>query len=301
VGCRIDAPVYVTFFMRIPLILATRFTQKSRSPAPQMSRIDENLHRILKDHGLTEYEIKTYLKLVFDGPATPFEISESVQIPYARVYGTLEGLEKRKWIRARPGRPVVYESNPPRSVAELELEQKQSEMVAFTNLMKQDLQAIYERREVVKNISLWVIHGGDKISEKIGEIVSTAKTRAYLQFATLIPKDVDDLRSSLKAARERGVSVKILSFVNPRFVDQKSLSLLSDNAEVGVIQEPNEESPKPYNVCAVDGRDTVLTYLWNIETPNEPGSRIAFRLSDEEFAGVMDRYFEYYWLKARRI
>jgi len=54
-----------------------------------MARIDENLHRILKDHGLTEYEIKTYLKLVFDGPATPFEISESVQIPYARVYGTL--------------------------------------------------------------------------------------------------------------------------------------------------------------------------------------------------------------------
>jgi sugar-specific transcriptional regulator TrmB len=266
-----------------------------------MSRIDENLHRILKDHGLTEYEIKTYLKLVFDGPATPFEISESVQIPYARVYGTLEGLEKRKWIRARPGRPVVYEANPPRSVAELELEQKQSEMVAFTNLMKQDLQAIYERREVVKNISLWVIHGGDKISDKIGEIVSTAKTRAYLQFATLIPKDVEDLRSSLKVARERGVSVKILSFVNPRFVDQKSLSLLSDEAEVGVIQEPNEESPKPYNVCAVDGRDTVLTYLWNLETPNEPGSRIAFRLTDEEFAGVMDRYFEYYWLKARRI
>src|SRR6266545_3667235 len=167
-----------------------------------MSRIDENLHRILKDHGLTEYEIKTYLKLVFDGPATPYEISESVQIPYARVYGTLEGLEKRKWIRARPGRPVVYESNPPRSVAELELEAKQSEMVAFTNLMKQDLQAIYERREVVKNISLWVIHGGDKISDKIGEIVSTAKTRAYLQFATLIPKDVEDLRSPLKVARD---------------------------------------------------------------------------------------------------
>ena len=293
--------MYVTYFSQIPLILATRFTQKSRSPNANMSRIDENLHRILKDHGLTEYEIKTYLKLVFDGPATPFEISESVQIPYARVYGTLEGLEKRKWIRARPGRPVVYESNPPRSVAELELEAKQSEMVAFTNLMKQDLQAIYERREVVKNISLWVIHGGDKISDKIGEIVSTAKTRAYLQFATLIAKDVEDLRSPLKTARERGVSVKILSFVNPRFVDQKSLSLLSDEAEVGVIQEPNEESPKPYNVCAVDGRDTVLTYLWNLETPNEPGSRIAFRLSDEEFAGVMDRYFEYYWLKARRI
>src|SRR5260370_6477811 len=118
-----------------------------------MSRIDENLHRILKDHEMTEYEIKTYLKLVFDGPATPFEISESVQIPYARVYGTLEGLEKRKWIRARPGRLVVYEANPPRSVAELELEQKQSDKVAFPNLMMRDIHAIYVRRESVTIIS----------------------------------------------------------------------------------------------------------------------------------------------------
>src|SRR5215472_17166883 len=174
------------------------------------SKIDENIHRILKDHGLTEYEIKTYLKLVFDGPATPYEISESVTIPYARVYGTLEGLEKKKWIRARPGRPVVYEASPPRGVAELELEQKRSEMEAFTNLMRLDLQAIYERREVVKHISLWVIHGGDKIGEKQSELVASAKTRAYLQLATVIPQDVEDLRSPIKAARERGVAVKIV-------------------------------------------------------------------------------------------
>jgi len=266
-----------------------------------LSRIDENLHRILKDHGLTEYEIKTYLKLIFDGPATPYEISESVKIPYARVYGTLEGLEKRKWIRARPGRPVIYESNPPRSVAELELEQKQSEMEAFTDLMRRDLQAIYERREVVKHISLWVIHGGDKIADKQSELIQSAKTRAYLQLATVIPQDVEDLRVPIKAARERGVAVKIVSFMNPRFVDQKSLTALSEQAEVGVIAEPSEESPRPVNVCSVDGRDSIVTYLWNLEMPSEAGSRIAFRLSDEEYAGVQERYFEYYWLKARRI
>ena len=266
-----------------------------------MSRIDENLHRILKDHGLTEYEIKTFLKLIFDGPATPYEVSESVSIPYARVYGTLEGLEKRKWIRARPGRPVVYEANPPRSVAELELDQKKSEMEAFTNLMRRDLQAIYERREVVKHISLWVIHGGDKISDKHTELISQAKTRAYLQLSILIPQEVEEFRTAIKAARERGVSVKIVSFVNSRFVDQKSLKTLAEDAEVGVIDQPSEESHKPFNVCAVDGRESLLTYLWNIETPSEPGSRIAFRLSDEEFAGVMERYFEYHWLKSRRI
>ena len=266
-----------------------------------MSKIDENLHRILKDHGLTEYEIKTYVKLIFDGPATPYEISESVNIPYARVYGTLEGLEKRKWIRARPGRPVIYEANPPRSVAELEMEQKQAEMESFTNLMRRDLQAIYERREVVKHISLWIIHGGDKISEKHTELITQAKTRVYLQLSTLIPQEVEELRSSVKTAREKGVAVKIMAFVHPRFVDQKGLKLLSEEGEVALIDQPSEEGQRLFNVCAIDGRETVLTYLWNLDTPSEPGSRIAFRLSDEEFAGVMERYFEYYWLKARRI
>ncbi len=266
-----------------------------------MSRIDENIHRILKDHGLTEYEIKTYLKLVFDGPATPYEISESVTIPYARVYGTLEGLENKKWIRARPGRPVVYEANPPRAVAELELEQKRSEMESFTNLMRLDLQAIYERREVVKHISLWVIHGGDKIAEKQSELVSQAKVRAYLQLSTLIPQEVEEFRSSVKAARERGVAVKIVSFVHPKYVDVKGLKILSEEVDVAVIEQPAEESHRPFNVLAVDGRETVLTYLWNLEAPSDPGSKIAFRMSDEEFAGVMERYFEYYWLKARRL
>jgi sugar-specific transcriptional regulator TrmB len=266
-----------------------------------VSRIDENLHRILKDHGLTEYEIKTYLKLIFDGPATPYEISESVAIPYARVYGTLEGLEKRRWIRARPGRPVVYEANPPRSVAELELEQKRSEMESFTNLMRLDLQAIYEKREVVKHISLWVIHGGDKIAEKQSELISQAKVRAYMQLSTLIPQEIREFQSSIKAARERGVNVKIVSFVHPRFVDQKGLKTLSEDAEVAVIDQVAEESHRPFNVLAVDGKETVLTYLWNLESPSDPGSKIAFRMSDEEFAGVMERYFEYYWLKARRI
>jgi sugar-specific transcriptional regulator TrmB len=174
-------------------------------------------------------------------------------------------------------------------------------MESFTNLMRLDLQAIYEKREVVKHISLWVIHGGDKISEKQSELISQAKVRAYLQLSTLIPQEIGEFQSAIKAARERGVSVKIVSFVHPRFVDQKGLKTLSEDAEVAIIDQVAEESHRPFNILAVDGKETVLTYLWNLETPSEPGSKIAFRMADEEFAGVMERYFEYYWLKARRI
>src|SRR5438552_7201943 len=127
-------------------------------------------------------------------------------------------------------------------------------MEAFTNLMRKDLQAIYERREVVKHISLWVIHGGDKIADKQNELIATAKTRAYLQLATIIPQDVEDLRAPIKAARERGVAVKIVSFLNRKLVVKKSLTALSEAPEAGIIKEPSEESPLPRKFCFVEGR-----------------------------------------------
>jgi len=45
----------------------------------------------------------------------------------------------------------------------------------------------------------------------------------------------------------------------------------------------------------------LLTFLWNLDSPSDPGARIAFRLADEEFAGVVERYFEYYWLRSKKL
>src|SRR5207237_8275015 len=101
----------------------------------------------------------------------------------------------------------------------LDVDQNQYEMEEFTNVLRKDLQAIYERREVVKHISLCVNHRGDKIADKQNELIATAKTRAYLQLATIIPQDVEDLRAQIKASRERGVAVKIVYFMHPKFVE----------------------------------------------------------------------------------
>src|SRR5207302_10988097 len=128
------------------------------------------------------------------------------------------------------------------------------EMQSLTCLIRKDHERMYEQRETLNHISLWVVHRGDKLSEKYNELISQAKSRAYLQLTTLIPQEVDDLRASMKFAREHGVSVKIVSFTNPRFIDAKSLSVLAEEAEVGVIEEPNPDSVRLMNICSVDGR-----------------------------------------------
>ena len=265
-----------------------------------MAKIDENVHRVLKDYGLTEYEIKAYLKLVFDGPATPYEISETAGIPYARVYGTLDDLEKRGWIETQPGRPVVYRAKPPRFVAELAVEKSKSFMDGFVSMMVRDLQSIYEKRETVKHIGLWVIHGGDKILDKHEEMISRAKSRIYFIASTMLLKEADELRNTIADAETRGVDTKIVFFSNPKYVEEEAIRLLARLSDVGVIDEV-EQAAKPFNIIVVDGRDVLLTFLWNLEAPSDIGSKIAFRITDEDLAGVLERYCEHYWIKTRKL
>ena len=264
-----------------------------------MTRIDENIHRALKDYGLTEYEIKAYLKLVSNGPATPYEISEAAGIPYARVYGTLEGLEKRGWIETQPGRPVIYRAKPPRSVAELAIERSKSFMDGFVSIMVRDLQSIYAKRETVKHIGLWVINGGDKILDKHEEMISRARSHIYFITSTLMFKEADALRKAIADAQTRGVDTKTVFFSNPKYVEEEAIGLLARLSDVGVIDEV-EQAAKPFNTVVVDGRDVLLTFLWNLEVPSDVGSKIAFRITDEDLAGVLERYCEHYWIKARK-
>lgn len=267
----------------------------------QMSQIDENIHRILREYGLTEYQIKAYLKLVIDGPATSYEISESVKIPYARVYGTLEELEGRGWIETQPGRPVVYRAKPPRYVAHTELDRRKVALEEFSNAMARDLQAIYERRETVKHINLWVVHGGDKILEKQDELLSHAKNHAFFLLASLTGPEAQALSKSLRTARERGVNARIACFDNPRFVEKKTLYLVKDDAETVAINDPSEDVGRPLNMIVADGREVMLSFLWNLDAPSDSASRIAFRVTDEDLAGVVERYCEYYFARGKKL
>ncbi|RLE45621.1 MAG: hypothetical protein DRJ31_11030, partial [Candidatus Methanomethylicota archaeon] len=68
----------------------------------------------LKSMGLTEYEAKAYLALLQKANMTAEQISNLSEVPLPRVYGVLEQLAIKGFIKILPGRPRKFEAIEPR-------------------------------------------------------------------------------------------------------------------------------------------------------------------------------------------
>ena len=89
--------------------------------------------------GLTEYEATALEQLLSLGRTTAPNLAEASGIPKARVYGVLESLSDRGFIKVVPGRPKEYQPKSPREIldrryAEGELSKEEYEQ------MKADLE-----------------------------------------------------------------------------------------------------------------------------------------------------------------
>ncbi|MEM4246256.1 MAG: helix-turn-helix domain-containing protein [Candidatus Bathyarchaeia archaeon] len=76
---------------------------------------DKRAQAILKSLGLTEYEARAYLALVAHRHLTAGELSAGAAIPLTRVYGVLDSLSEKGFVKMSPGRPRTYEATPPES------------------------------------------------------------------------------------------------------------------------------------------------------------------------------------------
>jgi len=74
--------------------------------------------------GLTEYEATALRKLLTLGRTTAPSLAEATDIPKARIYGVLESLSDRGFIKIIPGRPKEYQPKPPKEVLDRAVENR---------------------------------------------------------------------------------------------------------------------------------------------------------------------------------
>src|SRR5712691_4772183 len=87
-GCQHDTPMYVTYFSQIPLILATRFTQKSRSPTLQCPESTKISIEYSKTTGLQNTRSKPISNSYSTGPQPHLRSARACKSP------TLESTER---------------------------------------------------------------------------------------------------------------------------------------------------------------------------------------------------------------
>lgn len=160
----------------------------------------------LKLFNLTEYESKTYLALVVQGPSTVKEIREVADIPYSREYDILQSLESRGFVESQPGRPRRFKAVEPEKILQRELKKRKKAvdtLLEFTTSIKKNQPLSNEMENFI-----WTLKGRKKIREKMAEIIDTAEKEILIIGRNPVP--TIELEEALKRAAERGVKIKAL-------------------------------------------------------------------------------------------
>jgi len=143
--------------------------------------ISEETKRVLHELRLTEYETRAYLSLIEEGVMTASEISEHGNIPYSKIYETLNSLEKKGWIETERGRPSRYYAKSPSESLEAAKLQQQETVKSWEQAILKELQPLYEKREIREKPDIWILRGEFNIQAKLQEMLE--KTRHELMIA----------------------------------------------------------------------------------------------------------------------
>jgi sugar-specific transcriptional regulator TrmB len=232
----------------------------------------EKIEDILRDFGLTEYEIKAFVTLLKLRIATAEQISEIGSIPLPRVYDTLVELKKKGFVLISKGRPKKFKSISPKKALEnlikikkedfdkgidhlkenienikelipnLESEEKPKEgkiedlfTLWSTEKRKNMVTILDEQKEMAKNEIL--IFSGDLswIRETSGIIRNAIRKGVKIKAIVHDPEN-EQWEKNIETAKKMGIDVKVgyKGFMRGHVIDNKLVSIALKISEMGI-------------------------------------------------------------------
>ncbi len=218
----------------------------------------------LKSMGLTEYEAKAYLALLQKANMTAEQISNLSEVPLPRVYGVLEQLAIKGFIKILPGRPRKFEAIEPRiafesymKYKERMLEQELEKLKELFSQFERQLEDIYWRSRLrVKPESLITpLSSLSEMEEKTRELIRQAE-REVLVFTELFTW-FKRVRREVEEAVKRGVKMKVIMCP----LTDESKEIARQLVEMGVEVKKAPEEWYPTRGTIVD-RSKLVFLIW---------------------------------------
>jgi len=168
--------------------------------------------------GLTEYEATALSELLGLGRTTAPNLSEATGIPKARIYGVLDSLSDRGYIKVIPGRPKEYRAKPPADILDRAVENRRQEFEGFEATvedMRADFLAEFEPRyesagEQVRPAEelFYVVDVGTPSERETRRLYRDADERVSV--VTKSFEYFESVEPAVIEAVERGVDVSVL-------------------------------------------------------------------------------------------
>lgn len=208
--------------------------------------ISERLVKAFHRLGLTDYELRAYLALLDKGESIASEISKKSEIPISKIYDTLNSLAEKGWIIIERGRPTRYKAQSPKIASELTKNRIEQELNEHMNVIIQELNPIYERRNDKEKPELWIIRGEENLWKSIRDVIGRATHQLSIALPYM-PKDLQQILLPIASLiKEKGGTIQILISGD---VDYHSIKRLCEEHEVrirdisfggGVISDSSE-------------------------------------------------------------
>ncbi len=172
--------------------------------------VSEEARKVLHEVGLTDYETRAYLILLERGVMTASEVSEHGNIPYSKVYETLNSLERKGWIEAERGRPSRYFPKSPSEALEAARLRLEEMVSGWKSAILGELQPLYERRELLEKPDIWILRGEYSVLAKLREMLGSARKELMVAAPAFAKNYVDAVVSMLSQLRDSGVNVNVM-------------------------------------------------------------------------------------------
>jgi sugar-specific transcriptional regulator TrmB len=173
--------------------------------------------------GLTEYEATALEELLTLGRTTAPNLAEATGIPKARIYGVLDALSDRGFIKVIPGRPKEYQPKAPGEILDRAVENHRQDYQAFADAVEEfrpEFLAEFEPRfeQASEDIRpaeelFHVVDVGEPSERETRRIYREADER--VRVVTKSFEYFDSVESAFADAVDRGVDVSVL-MLDPR-------------------------------------------------------------------------------------
>lgn len=256
--------------------------------------------------GLTAYEARALEHLLRHGERTGPDLSREAEIPFGRVYDTLNNLADRGLVRVESGRPKRYAAMPPQTLPgrllaanRRRIQQEEQSVEDRVSDLEKAMEALGSRSEPASH-AYGIRMGEDSAREFLVAATHEARSHvvAYLAFERIVDDDLQ-LFEAFRHAVARGVRTRVLLragdvdyLMGTPYVDNVVEALLPHLGDTLQVRLTWEEVP-PF--AALDDQRAML----GIKNPLDPSVYFAvIHVEDPAFAEGLTGRFDGLWEEA---
>jgi sugar-specific transcriptional regulator TrmB len=160
--------------------------------------------------GLNAYETDAYIALLEGGEMTAMEISREAKVPYSKTYEILNSLKQKGWIKSTETRPFKYYPVPPLEAASTAKQRLEDEYQSWEQRLAEELQPLYEKRDLVERPDILILHGQQAILSKLEEVLKKANREIMIAAPAFTRPLIALIESPLDGVK-KSVSVKLMA------------------------------------------------------------------------------------------